>query len=74
MLTLTLSDKNFNPRPSVRGDVDEYAPLIISANFNPRPSVRGDGGIVWRRITHPGNFNPRPSVRGDIILGGAADG
>ena len=59
------SDKGFNPRPSVRGDIARGARAYVCNGFNPRPSVRGDIRLPNRYTNYKG-FNPRPSVRGDF--------
>ena len=56
--------RNFNPRPSVRGDIIPLHYMQETVNFNPRPSVRGDPCLPCFR-PHCRHFNPRPSVRGD---------
>ena len=62
--TFSLSFGNFNPRPSVRGDLVSGNQVKAEINFNPRPSVRGDTPRM-QVIAYHEHFNPRPSVRGD---------
>ena len=57
--------RNFNSRPSARGDTRSQRKQSKQINFNSRPSARGDGTcqLPDRKRTH---FNSRPSARGDV--------
>ena len=56
--------RNFNSRPSARGDTMSRMPSGLSLHFNSRPSARGDRNR-GERAPSPCNFNSRPSARGD---------
>ena len=58
--------KNFNSRPSARGDCYRHASGTRSQNFNSRPSARGDA-IRRCYIYIYCYFNSRPSARGDFF-------
>ena len=57
-------DRNFNSRPSARGDVHPCVHHTQNVYFNSRPSARGDGQTD-RRTSAAAHFNSRPSARGD---------
>ena len=56
--------RNFNSRPSARGDFRVMPGGYTPGNFNSRPSARGDSDVaVFVNILS--DFNSRPSARGD---------
>ena len=61
---LCTSHKNFNSRPSARGDSRNAQFPNSQFYFNSRPSARGDRVALKRRAKLL-NFNSRPSARGD---------
>ncbi len=61
----TAPRKDFNSRPSARGD-EVFLPLYnYIIDFNSRPSARGDAVYPVSRCPET-HFNSRPSARGDI--------
>ena len=57
--------RNFNSRPSARGDFRVMPGGYTPGNFNSRPSARGDSDVaVFVNILS--DFNSRPSARGDL--------
>ena len=63
--------KNFNSRPSARGDSAGGLPAAPAVYFNSRPSARGDLPfcVLFSFVLY---FNSRPSARGDGIRERAA--
>ena len=58
--------RNFNSRPSARGDARRICIQPFYADFNSRPSARGDEQDAMY-FKHQLNFNSRPSARGDTM-------
>ena len=58
--------RNFNSRPSARGDIHPGFSLHRPAHFNSRPSARGDANVPTILSLYQ-NFNSRPSARGDVM-------
>ena len=59
--------RNFNSRPSARGDFRVMPGGYTPGNFNSRPSARGDSDVaVFVNILS--DFNSRPSARGDANI------
>ena len=53
----------FNPRPYMRGDLDEVGELpLATQGFNPRPYMRGDPRMVAVVIASDDCFNPVSSM------------
>ena len=59
--------RNFNSRPSARGDGSTARRRLSPAYFNSRPSARGDSDSAHSEFIGC-YFNSRPSARGDGIM------
>ena len=42
---------SFNPRPHMKGDISDGAPIVYTESFNPRPHMKGDTERLYTKET-----------------------